>query len=127
KKWGDRVGAAFRNLAVEALGRLRPLPNQTAVHIAKANDYNQDLAGTLGRQYEVFRQRVPLAGKRVVIKPNIVEYHRDKVINTHPHVVAAVIELCKQEGAAEVIVAEGPGHWRNVEYLVRECGLGAVL
>ena len=71
--------------------------------------------------------QVPLAGKRVVLKPNLVEYHRDKVINTHPHVVAAVIELCQREGAAEVIVAEGPGHWRNVEYLVSASGLGDVL
>jgi uncharacterized protein (DUF362 family) len=70
---------------------------------------------------------VPLAGKRVVLKPNLVEYHRDKVINTHPHVVAAVIELCRAEGAGEIIVAEGPGHWRNVEYLVRASGLGDVL
>ncbi len=70
---------------------------------------------------------MPLKGKRVVLKPNLVEYHRDKVINTNPAVVAAVIELCKREGAAEIIVAEGPGHWRNVEYLVQESGLGDVL
>jgi uncharacterized protein (DUF362 family) len=63
----------------------------------------------------------------VVLKPNLVEYHREKVINTHPHVVAAVIELCRREGAAEVIVAEGPGHWRNVEYLIKASGLGDVL
>jgi uncharacterized protein (DUF362 family) len=41
--------------------------------------------------------------------------------------VAAAIELCQREGAAEVIVAEGPGHWRNVEYLVQASGLGDVL
>jgi uncharacterized protein (DUF362 family) len=70
---------------------------------------------------------VPLKGRRVVLKPNLVEYHRDKVINTDPRVVAAAIELCKREGAAEVIVAEGPGHWRNVEYLVDASGLGDVL
>ena len=70
---------------------------------------------------------MPLPGKRVVLKPNLVEYHRDKVINTNPQFVAAVIELCKREGAAEIIVAEGPGHWRNVEYLVAESGLGDVL
>jgi uncharacterized protein (DUF362 family) len=104
----------------------QPAP-QTAVHIAPAADYNADLADVLGRQYEAFRQRVPLAGKRVVLKPNLVEYHRDKVINTHPHVIAAVIELCKREGVAEVVVAEGPGHWRNVEYLVSASGLGDVL
>jgi uncharacterized protein (DUF362 family) len=38
-----------------------------------------------------------------------------------------VIELCRREGAAEVVVAEGPGHWRNVEFLVQESGLGDVL
>jgi uncharacterized protein (DUF362 family) len=127
KPLGERIKAAFRGLAVEAVGRLRPLPPQTAVHIAKAGDYNGDLAGVLARQFEAYRDKVPLKGKRVVLKPNLVEYHRDKVINTHPHVVAAAIELCKREGAAAVIVAEGPGHWRNVEYLVSASGLGDVL
>jgi uncharacterized protein (DUF362 family) len=127
KPWAYRLKAAFRGLAVEAIGRLRQLPPQSSVHIAPANDYNGDLAGTLLRQFEAFRARVPLAGKRVLLKPNMVEYHRDKVINTHPSVVAAVIELCKKEGAAEIIVAEGPGHCRNVEFLVKESGLGEVL
>jgi uncharacterized protein (DUF362 family) len=124
---GQRLAAKFRGLAIEAAGHLRQLQAETTVHIAKANDYNADLAGILQRQYEVFRGRVPLAGKRIVLKPNLVEYHRDKVINTHPQVVAAVIELCRREKAAEIIVAEGPGHWRNVEYLVRASGLGEVL
>jgi uncharacterized protein (DUF362 family) len=42
-------------------------------------------------------------------------------------VVAAAIELCRRENAAEILVAEGPGHWRNVEYLVKASGLGDVL
>jgi uncharacterized protein (DUF362 family) len=125
--WRERLGGAFRGLAIKALGQLRPLLPRSPVHIARAADYNADLADVLVRQYEHFRARVPLAGKRVVLKPNLVEYHRDKVINTHPHVVAAVIELCRREGAAEIIVAEGPGHWRNVEYLVSASGLGDVL
>jgi uncharacterized protein (DUF362 family) len=124
---GERIRAKFRSLAIEAAGQLRPVGPQTDVHVAPVSDYNADLADVVRRQYEHFRSRVPLAGKRVVLKPNLVEYHRDKVINTHPHVVAAVIELCRREGAAEVIVAEGPGHWRNVEHLVRASGLGDVL
>jgi uncharacterized protein (DUF362 family) len=127
KPLGERMRSFFRGFAVRAAGNLRQLPPQTAVHVATAADYNADLADVLRRQYESFRERVPLAGKRVVLKPNLVEYHRDKVINTHPHVVAAAIELCRREGAAEVIVAEGPGHWRNVEYLVQASGLGDVL
>jgi uncharacterized protein (DUF362 family) len=123
----ERLKSAFRGLAVMAVGQLRPLPPKTPVHIARADSYDADLAGIIHKQFDAFRQQVPLAGKRVVLKPNLVEYHRDKVINTNPKVVAAVIELCRREGAAEVIVAEGPGHWRNVEYLVSASGLGDVL
>lgn len=125
--WSQRVGSYFKGLAMKAVGNLRPLPAQSSVHIAKAANYDADLASILEYQYEYFRTQVPLAGKRVVLKPNLVEFHRDKVINTNPKVVGAVIELCKREGAKEIIVAEGPGHWRNVEYLVRESGLGDVL
>jgi uncharacterized protein (DUF362 family) len=124
---GDRIRGFINGLAIRAATQLRQPGPQTAVHVAPVADYNADLASVVRRQYEDFRERVPLAGKRVVLKPNLVEYHRDKVINTHPHVVAAVIELCKAEGAAEVLVAEGPGHWRNVEYLVAASGLSDVL
>src|SRR5205085_9420484 len=117
----------FKGLVVRGLDGMRQPPAQSRVHVAKTADYSADLADIIGRQYEHFRTEVPLAGKRVVLKPNLVEYHRDKVINTNPLVVGAVIELCKREGAAEIVVAEGPGHWRNVEYLVNASGLGDVL
>jgi uncharacterized protein (DUF362 family) len=124
---GQRFGSWFRGLAVKAAGSLRQLPVNSSVHIGRAADYQQNLADILHKQFEHFRPLVPLKGKRVVLKPNLVEYHRDKVINTNPFVVSAVIELCKREGAADIIVAEGPGHWRNVEYLVSASGLGDVL
>jgi uncharacterized protein (DUF362 family) len=127
RSWRERVGSLFRGMAIKAAGQFRQPPPQSAVHIASETDYNADLAGLLLRQYDSYRAQVPFAGKRVVLKPNLVEYHLDKVINTHPHLVAAAIELCRREGAAEVIVAEGPGHWRNVEYLVSASGLGDVL
>lgn len=124
---GDKVRSFFKGIAVNAAAQLKPLDPKTAVHVAPCSDYNADIADVLRRQYEHFREKVPLKGKRVVLKPNLVEYHRDKVINTNPKVVAGVIELCQREGASEVIVAEGPGHWRNVEYLVAASGLGDVL
>ena len=123
----QRIGSWFRRFALKAVSNLRALPATSAVHIARAASYDDDLPGILQKQYEHFRATVPLKGKRVVLKPNLVEWHRDKVINTNPQVVGAVIEMCKREGAAEIIVAEGPGHWRNVEYLVTESGLGDVL
>jgi uncharacterized protein (DUF362 family) len=123
----QRLVAAVRGFALGAVGNLKAIPPQSSVHIAPVTDYNANLVDILKRQYEEFRTQVPLAGKRVVLKPNLVEYHRGKVINTNPNLVAAAIELCRSEGAAEVIVAEGPGHWRNVEYLVQASGLGDVL
>jgi uncharacterized protein (DUF362 family) len=125
--WAGRLKGAIRGLALHGAGQLRPLPAESLVHIARAERYEDDLVAILRGQYEHFRERVPLGGKRIVLKPNLVEYHRDKVINTDPRVVGAVIELCRHEGAAEVVVAEGPGHCRNVEHLVRASGLGEVL
>jgi uncharacterized protein (DUF362 family) len=123
----DRIKSWYEGMKVEAINLLQVIDAPEGVHIAPAADYNADLADVLRRQYEHFRAHVPLKGKRVVLKPNLVEYHREKVINTHPNVVAAAIELCLHEGAAEILVAEGPGHWRNVEYLVSASGLGDVL
>lgn len=127
RSFGEKVKTKFRGVMVAGLGKLRPLPPTHAVHIARADDYDGPLADVLQNQFEHFRQFVPVRGKRVVLKPNLVEYHRDKVINTDPRFVSAVIELFKREGAADIVVAEGPGHWRNVQFLVNESGLGDVL
>jgi uncharacterized protein (DUF362 family) len=123
----DRVKSKFRGWMLGGLSRMRPLPPTSAVHIARAPSYDDPLVDILAKQFEHFCQFVPIQGKRVVLKPNLVEYRREKVINTDPRVIDAVIQLCKREGAAEIVVAEGPGHWRNVQFLVRESGLGSVL
>jgi uncharacterized protein (DUF362 family) len=121
------ISSKFRGIMLRGIEATRQVPTFGAVHIAAANDYDADLTSILRSQFEHFRPQVPMTGKRVVLKPNLVEYHRNKVINTDPRFVDAVIQLCKAEGAAEIIVAEGPGHWRNVEFLVEESGLGEVL
>jgi len=123
----ERIKSGARNFFIRGMSAIRQFPESSAVHIAEAPSYDADLVSILKQQFEHFVAAVPLAGKRVVLKPNLVEYQRNKVINTDPRVVSAVIELCKQEGAAEVVVAEGPGHWRNVSFLVDESGLGEVL
>jgi uncharacterized protein (DUF362 family) len=127
RPFGERIKSRVRGWLINGMNKLRPLPPTGAVHIARAATYDAPLAHILATQFEHFRPHVPMAGKRVVLKPNLVEYHRDKVINTDPRVIDAVIQLCKKEGASEVVVAEGPGHWRNAQYLVKESGLGAVL
>ena len=51
-------------------------------------------------------------GKRVVLKPNLVEFDEHAVINTNPKLVHAALEGFRAAGAAEVRIAEGPGHRR---------------
>jgi uncharacterized protein (DUF362 family) len=69
----------------------------------------------------------PVAGKRVLLKPNLVEYSPDAPINTHPVLIAAVIDALYRSGAASVVVADGPGHVRDTDLLLHESGLRAQL
>jgi uncharacterized protein (DUF362 family) len=125
---GAKVGSFFRGVMVNGINRLKPLAPQSGVHIGRVDDYDPErILALLSEQFAAFRAALAVTGKTVVLKPNLVEYHRDKVINTHPLFVDAVIRLFQNEGAREVIVAEGPGHWRNAQFLVNESGLGDVL
>ncbi len=73
--------------------------------------------------------RLPsLKGKKVVLKPNIVEYRDSHTpVTTNAKVVRATIELARQLGAETITVAEGPGHMRDTEYLLDVSGIGRVL
>ena len=62
-------------------------------------------------------------GKRVLLKPNLVEYSTKAAINTHPNIIAATADSLFRLGASEVIVGDGPGHVRDSEMLLDECGL----
>ena len=62
-------------------------------------------------------------GKRVLLKPNLVEYSPKAMINTHPRVIAAAADSLFRLGASDVIVADGPGHVRDSEMLIEESGL----
>jgi uncharacterized protein (DUF362 family) len=75
-----------------------------------------------------FRLLAPsVRGKRVLLKPNLVEYSPAAPINTHPMLIASVIEALYKRGAASVVVADGPGHVRDTDLLLYESGLQAQL
>ena len=95
------------------------------VAILKAASYDIPLRDTVRRGVKLFG--LDLQGKTVVLKPNLVEYDPDGVINTHPAVISAAIEAFRELGAREVVVAEGPGHRRDNEYLLTASGLYAML
>lgn len=83
------------------------------------------LTDVVRRGIEAFA--LPVRGKRVVLKPNMVELERGGVINTNPAVILAAVEAFRSLGAREVIVAEGPGHRRDNQYILVASGVYAVL
>jgi len=95
------------------------------VAIVEAQSYDTSLQDIVRRGLQLFR--VPVHGKTVVLKPNLVEYDPAGVINTHPALIAATIEAFKSLGARDVFVAEGPGHRRDNEYLLTASGLYTML
>ena len=99
--------------------------SQSHVAILPAKNYEIALKDIMIRGIRLFN--LSLRGKRVVLKPNLVEYDPAGVINTHPAVISGAIEAFKMLGAREVIVAEGPGHRRDNEYLLTASGLLPVL
>ncbi len=82
---------------------------QPRVSIVRAS-YTQAIYDTVRRL--LVEHRVDVRGKRVVIKPNLVEFDPGTTINTHPMLVHAAFEGFRALGAADVRIAEGPGHRR---------------
>src|SRR5439155_14701694 len=93
-------------------------PGRSAVAILKAASYSADLAGLLRRGAALCG--LEAKGKRVLLKPNLVEFTSTTAINTHVAVIAAAIDLFRSLGAAEVLIGEGPGHRRDTVGLAEE-------
>jgi uncharacterized protein (DUF362 family) len=60
--------------------------------------------------------------KKVVIKPNLVEFSVKRPINTDVRLVKALVRLLQKLGAKEIIIAEGPGHRRDTEAVWKKAG-----
>jgi uncharacterized protein (DUF362 family) len=116
----DVLSLAAGCVATGACGRVRPPLQPALVSIVRALDYERDLAEIIRR---ILRDhRVAVAGKRVLLKPNLVEFASGSVINTEPRVVAAALEAFRSLGAADVRIAEGPGHRRVTWDLAEDAG-----
>src|SRR4030095_6364387 len=109
--------------AVEPPQRAHRAPGISAVSIVHAESYADDIAQRIKDLLP--KLSLPrLAGKTLVIKPNMVEFHPDKPIHTDPAMIVVAAEMARELGAKDVIVAEGPGHMRDTEFLLEATGIG---
>jgi uncharacterized protein (DUF362 family) len=86
-------------------------PGNSPVAILRAPSYTADLVRLMLEGIRVCG--LDPRGKRVLLKPNLVEFDSATVINTDAAVIAAAVEVFHRLGAAEVKIGEGPGHRRD--------------
>jgi uncharacterized protein (DUF362 family) len=106
-----------------------PREEKTETFIASVSGYDKNLKShIIAGLRELGIQSGWVNGKRVLLKPNLVEPHRAlEHINTHPLVIRAAVETFLSLGAAQVMVAEGSGHRRDNLLVLEESGLADVL
>jgi uncharacterized protein (DUF362 family) len=105
------------------------MPQKAEAFVAKIQNYQLDIAAVIVRgMREIGVSTDELKGKRILLKPNLVETASGAPhINTHPLVVRGAIEAFLQLGSAKVMVAEGPGHRRDTLAVYEESGLADIL
>jgi uncharacterized protein (DUF362 family) len=66
--------------------------------------------------------RFNLAGKAILLKPNLVE-DLPGPVNTNANIIGAAARCFLRLGATRVVIGEGPGHQRDTELVVQAAGL----
>ena len=85
-----------------------PTPGKLApVSILRAASYSEDLYALMQRI--ITEHRLDVRGKRVVLKPNLVEFDQNTVINTHPKMVHAALRPSEPLGRPMCVLPRGPG------------------
>ncbi len=93
--------------------------------IVKVARYSLEIKDLLRPYLRRFDLR--LKGKRVLLKPNLVDCHGPtEAVFTHPAVLAAAIELFGELGA-NVVVAEASGLRRDINTVLHQSGYADVL
>lgn len=106
--------------AVGLTGCSRRPAAKPLVSVTRVPAYSQELYDSVRRILS--EHKVQVRGKRVLLKPNLVDYDAAAPINTHPLVVHAALEAFSSLGAAEVRIAEGPGLRRDTLDLAEAAG-----
>jgi len=122
-------GAALASLGLYLWPKLFQPAWQEKTFIAKVPDYRKDLTVPILAGFrELGVAAAEIKGKRILLKPNLVETDPGAIhINTHPAVVYGAAQAFFKLGAGQVMVAEGPGHCRDTLLLLDESGLAEML
>jgi uncharacterized protein (DUF362 family) len=91
------------------------------VAIRRVGTYQDDLASLL---YETLREfDLPVRGKTVLLKPNLVGIDPLGMTNTHPAVIAVAREAFLRLGAGVVLIGDGPATERDTQAVLESMRL----
>jgi len=124
---GARPIGVPRFLGWRARGAAMGLTGQDAVvGLGHCPTYADDVLGCLTETWDLAGMP-DVRGKRVLVKPNLIDFIAGYPITTATPVVAAVVDLLRQRGAGEIAVGDGPGFRRDAGPVVEACGLAGAL
>jgi uncharacterized protein (DUF362 family) len=92
------------------------------VVIRRVANYQQDLRSLIEESLSAFT--LPVKGKTVLLKPNLVSLDPLGVVNTHPAVIAAARECFLRLGATQVLIGDGPAMDRDTGAIIESVRLG---
>jgi uncharacterized protein (DUF362 family) len=98
----------------------------TRVAVVGCPSYDVDLLDRVRQAWEAARP-ADLSGARVVIKPNLVDHVESRPIYTHPLFIQAVIHLAREQGARDIVLAEGPAFRRDPQAILDATGVTELL
>src|ERR1019366_9978492 len=81
------------------------------VAIRRILSYQSDLAAVL--QETLLEFNLPVRGKVVLLKPNLIAIDPEGITNTNPAVIGAAREAFLRLGASEVLIGDGSGIERD--------------
>ncbi len=91
------------------------------VMIRRAATYEQELGALIYESLAEFA--LPVKGKVVLLKPNLVGLDPLGIMNTHPAVIAATRESFLRLGASQVLIGDGPAMDRDTEAIIESVRL----
>jgi uncharacterized protein (DUF362 family) len=94
---------------------------ESRVAIRRVANYEADLAAVLFETLSEFD--LPVRGKTILLKPNLVGLDPLGMMNTHPAVIAAARESFLRLGAAQVLVGDGPAMDRDTQAVLESIRL----
>lgn len=92
------------------------------VALMECANYQADVTAAVRDVWQL-AEMPDVLGKKVLIKPNLIDVIQGQNTTTAPQVVGAVIDVLRESGAAEIVVGDGPGFHQDARSVARNSGI----